>query len=85
MRSGSDEVVRLVVEDDGPGFGGAPTGRFFTPGLTTKSGGSGLGLTIARAIVEQHGGTLELCDNDGGGGRAEVRLPAASATLEARP
>jgi len=52
----------IEVEDDGPGLSEANAKRLFTPFFTTARdrGGSGLGLVIARALVEAHGGTLEL-------------------------
>jgi signal transduction histidine kinase len=75
-----DGVVRLDVSDDGPGV--APNDRtrifdrFFKADAARERGvtGSGLGLPIARAIVEAHGGVLELADVDRGA-RFEVRLP----------
>lgn len=55
---GAEEAgsVLIGVEDNGPGF--APDVAF--KGITTKPHGSGMGLSIARAIVEAHGGTLSL-------------------------
>jgi two-component system sensor histidine kinase HydH len=66
----------LRIEDRGCGLADAVRGRLFTPGATTKIAGSGLGLTIARAIAEQHGGSLTLSERAGGGCVAEVRLPS---------
>ena len=71
----------ISVEDTGPGI---PEDRIaemmepFTRGETSRNratGGAGLGLTIARAIAEQHGGKLALANRSGGGLRAELRLP----------
>jgi signal transduction histidine kinase len=50
----------ITVEDDGPGIGDEDKARIFTPFFTTKAAGTGLGLTISRALVEQHGGRLEV-------------------------
>jgi signal transduction histidine kinase len=47
------------------------------PGFTTKSSGSGLGLTLVQRIVEQHGGRFELVSSPGEGTRAVVSLPGA--------
>ena len=78
-RDGDTAIVS--VEDMGPGI---PDDRIaqmlepFTRGEASRNratGGAGLGLTIARAIAEQHGGTLVLANRPAGGLRAELRLP----------
>ena len=66
--------LRLGVRDAGPGLSPL-VGDPFRPGATTKGGGSGLGLTVARAIAEQHGGALALTDAPGGGALAALTLP----------
>lgn len=70
----SDGQVEVTVDDDGPGL---PPG--FPPGIrpfyTTRPGGLGLGLALARKIVLLHGGSLELTGRASGGARVEVRLP----------
>jgi len=78
-QSGTDIILR--VEDNGPGI---PADRIeamlepFTRGETSRNrdtGGAGLGLALARAIAEQHGGELVLANRPEGGLRAEIRLP----------
>jgi signal transduction histidine kinase len=67
--------VEIEVEDDG---GGVPPGdeeRVFEVFYSTKEGGTGLGLGIARRIVEEHGGELLLDNRPGRGARLVVRLP----------
>lgn len=69
---------RIELSDDGPGIPPADRARVFDPFFTSKrtSGGTGLGLPIARALVENRGGSLELADG-GPGARFVVQLPFA--------
>jgi len=69
--------VLLEVEDNGPGMDPATVERAAHPGFTTKSTGSGLGLTLVTRIVEQHGGRFGLDSNPGAGTRAWVSLTQA--------
>jgi signal transduction histidine kinase len=71
--------VEIYLDDSGPGLAVSVAERVMEPGVTTKGGGTGLGLTIARAIVQQHGGQLELVNRAGGGCRASVTLPTGTA------
>jgi two-component system nitrogen regulation sensor histidine kinase NtrY len=69
--------LRVEVEDSGPGMDPATLERATAPGFTTKSSGSGLGLTLVQRIVEQHGGRFGIDSNPGVGTRAWFTLPAA--------
>lgn len=70
--SGRDLLIE--VEDDGPGI--AHTENLFVPFFTTKEGGSGIGLVLARQIIEAHGGSLQLANRAGARGAvALVRIP----------
>lgn len=76
-RAGSS--VRISVHDDGAGMGPEVLRRAFDPFFTTKTAGagSGLGLAVARGIVEANGGTLRLESTPGAGTTALVELPDA--------
>ncbi len=77
--------VAFTVRDDGPGLPKEPCARLFESGVTTRADGSGLGLTVARAIAAQHGGELTLGDADGGGALATLTLPRHPPALEDAP
>jgi two-component system sensor histidine kinase BaeS len=68
--------VRFTVVDSGPGIGGDPERLFERFARAADSGGSGLGLTIARQLVEAHGGTVVAANDVGGGARFTVTLPS---------
>jgi signal transduction histidine kinase len=70
-------VVEIAIEDSGPGVPDALRDRIFEPFFTTKAKGSGLGLPIVHAIVQQHGGTISVEDGSAGGARFVLRLPQA--------
>jgi signal transduction histidine kinase len=80
-----DGQVVIGIEDDGPGIPPDQLERVFDPFLrlemsrNRETGGSGLGLSIARNLLRAHGGDVRLRNLDGGGLRAEVRLPLVSA------
>jgi two-component system, OmpR family, osmolarity sensor histidine kinase EnvZ len=67
--------VLVTVDDDGPGIPADRRESVFRPFESGSSGGTGLGLTIARDIVRAHGGEIVLEDSPMGGLRARIRLP----------
>ena len=67
--------ARITVADDGPGVPREVRGRIFEPGFSTKTSGWGIGLSLARRIVEEnHGGTIRLAPSDRGAS-FEIILP----------
>jgi signal transduction histidine kinase len=69
--------VCLTVRDQGPGLSPSARSRLFEPLFTEKGDGLGMGLYVARAIVEAHGGRIVLA-SEGRGTEAEIRLPVTS-------
>jgi len=72
----ANNLVRVVVADDGPGIPLAERDKLFLPYYSTKKRGSGLGLAIVRRIVAEHGGSIDVTDNAPRGTRFAVELPA---------
>jgi signal transduction histidine kinase len=73
------ETVELSVSDTGAGISEEVARRLFEPFFTTKPQGSGLGLSIARQISEEHGGQMGWENQPGGGVRFAIRLPVKRA------
>lgn len=71
-----DHLV-LDIIDNGAGIDPAIRDRLFDPFVSTKRDGVGLGLVNSKAVVEQHGGRIELASADGQGTRARIILPIA--------
>lgn len=76
---GSEEgAVRVNILDRGAGLPEEVRARLGAPHVTTKPGGSGMGLYLARQLVEgAHGGTLHFSDAPGGGTEVVVRIPSS--------
>jgi signal transduction histidine kinase len=66
--------VEVSVRDTGTGLPTQVNGMLFTPFVTTKAHGLGIGLTIARSIVDAHGGTIDAHNNPEGGATFTVTL-----------
>ena len=74
---GDDRALEIRVRDGGEGMSEGVLPRAFDAFFTTREGGTGLGLPIARRIVEAHGGRLDLQSREGEGTLATLSLPAA--------
>ena len=73
------DTAVLQVSDDGPGVPVDVKNKIFDPFFTTKETGqgTGLGLTVAYAIVQEHGGTIRVDSPDAGGASFTVELPVS--------
>jgi signal transduction histidine kinase len=77
-KSCADGAAVVSVMDRGAGMGPEILDRIRKPYYTTKEGGSGLGIAVARGIIEQHGGSLTFESSTGRGTTARVLLPACA-------
>lgn len=74
-----DGRLLLTVADRGSGIDPVVLTKLFTPFVTTREQGTGLGLATARKIVEAHGGRISIRNRAGGGAEVEIALPAGGA------
>jgi signal transduction histidine kinase len=77
------EGARLTVKDEGGGMTPEVLDRIRKPHFTTKEGGTGLGVAVARGLIEQHGGSLEFKSAPGKGTTATFRMPAKAVFRDA--
>jgi signal transduction histidine kinase len=71
-------AVRVAVRDNGPGLDAEQRKRIFDPFFTTKTKGTGLGMAIAKRIVEAHGGRIAVGHDSGVGAEIVVQFPRES-------
>ena len=78
------ESIVIEINDDGPGIAEELQPKIFDPFFTTKEvgKGTGLGLTVAYAIVQEHGGRIRLSSNTGTGASFCVELPVSGTPLQ---
>jgi len=79
-RSATCDVI--IVRDTGPGIRGNVRDEIFEPLVTTKAKGTGLGLTICRQIVDRHGGTIELMEDESSGAAFQISLPREGQSVD---
>jgi signal transduction histidine kinase len=76
-RAIGEGLVEIDVADSGPGVPQELRARIFEPFFTTRDKGTGLGLAVARQIVEAHEGRIEVDERPGGGALFRIALPEA--------
>jgi PAS domain S-box-containing protein len=67
--------IVLTVSDSGPGVDPAIRDKIFDPYFTTKSDGTGIGLSISHRIISDHGGSITVSDSELGGAEFRVKIP----------
>ena len=70
--------LRVTIADNGSGFPAELIKRVFEPYVTTKPKGTGLGLVIAKKIIEEHGGTVEIANVSPHGARVTLDFPGGA-------
>jgi signal transduction histidine kinase len=79
---GEGESAALAVRDTGPGIPPDLVQRIFDMHFTTKNSGTGIGLYVARSVIESEGGELDVADTGPDGTTFVVRLPRAPEAAE---
>lgn len=70
------DTISIVISDHGRGISAADQTRIFQPFYSTKDGGMGIGLSVSRTIVEQHGGSIRAMPRQPHGAMVKIDLPA---------
>lgn len=77
-------MTHIIVSDNGSGIVPEALDKVFVPFFTTKNGGSGIGLSICRQIVNRHGGTISVQSVSGKGTEFSIKIPGHQASLYSR-
>lgn len=68
-------AIDIILSDNGPGISAENQSKIFDPFFTTRSEGTGLGLAVAKAVIENHGGSIWIESSDANGTTFVIRLP----------
>ena len=74
----SEDHIRIEVRDNGRGLPVGDPGKLLTPFYSTKPGGGGIGLSIARHVALAHGGQLRMRNHETGGAEVVLVMPGAT-------
>ncbi len=80
-RCSEDGLVHVTVRDRGAGLPADVADRIFEPFVTTKVDGMGMGLAVARSLIDNHGGSIRAANQPGGGAVVTISIPGLSPTL----
>jgi len=75
-----DDMIAIIVTDNGPGFPEMDFEKLIEPYVTTRQKGTGLGLAIVSKIMEDHSGTMHLGNADNGGALVCLKFPIHAVT-----
>ena len=76
--SQDNPYVKIEITDTGPGIPDGDIGDIFSPFLTTKTYGTGLGLAVCQKIIDDQGGKIDIHSTEGSGMTLTIRLPAVN-------
>lgn len=82
LERSADGKVRVLIADNGPGVPAEVREKLFTPFLTTKAQGTGIGLPFVKKVVDEHSGSIALMDSSAGA-CFEMRFPAIAKSVDA--
>lgn len=82
MKNLSEDLVEVVVSDEGPGMPQEMLNKIFDPYFTTKSAGTGLGLATTHSIIVKHGGNITVESAEGEGTTFRMTFPATTASFD---
>jgi two-component system, LuxR family, sensor kinase FixL len=80
----TESMMGVAVSDTGSGISDEIEAQLFTPFITTKPGGMGIGLSISKRIIESHGGQISVRKNEAGGATFTFSLPMIEETTNGR-
>jgi signal transduction histidine kinase len=75
VKNRSGAFVQVDFQDQGHGIDPAAVPRIFEPGFTTKAGSPGLGLSVCKKVIEQHGGSIQVQSSTQQGTTFSLLLP----------
>jgi signal transduction histidine kinase len=82
VMSGTPERIQIELVDNGPGIADENLERIFDAYFSKRPGGTGLGLALARRIIEEHGGTIKAGNSAVGGAKFDIALPVRDDQVE---